>query len=259
MDPPFEGLTAQIEGLWRHMLEDLRLYPMDRKYRYLDSVDPERTAGVWGYVDIKPPERGDSRWPRMQIENRCYQSDVFRKLHIELAHRQDGLQVVHCVMYPRLEYDLPILSFDMVGKDERVSLVCIDPCPVAMDRSLPPVYVSVVRELQRQYNLENNRAVPQWGKEIFSDLCIIMRPSKPAEVANFIKYAIALTQAHLQVSKQTSTVQSNRENRLAEIKSANKRYAEQHLKNSSTRGVLAAAFSAEVADDYMTSVMFDSP
>ena len=55
------------------------------------------------------------------------------------------LQVVHCVMYPRMEYDLPILSFDMVGKDDRVSLVCIDPCPVAMDRSLPPVYVTLVR------------------------------------------------------------------------------------------------------------------
>ena len=48
-------------------------------------------------------------------------------------------------MYPRMEYDLPILSFDMVGKDERVSLVCIDPCPVAMDRSLPPLYVTLVR------------------------------------------------------------------------------------------------------------------
>lgn len=45
---------------------------------------------------------------------------------------------------------------------------------------------------------------------------------------------------------------------MAEIKKANKRYAEQHLKNSSTRGVLAAAFTAEVADDYMTGVMFDS-
>ena len=55
------------------------------------------------------------------------------------------VQVVHCVMYPRMEYDLPILSFDMVGKDDRVSLVCIDPCPVAMDRSLPSVYVSLVR------------------------------------------------------------------------------------------------------------------
>ena len=55
------------------------------------------------------------------------------------------MQVVHCVMYPRTDYDLPILSFDMVGKDGRVSLVCIDPCPVAMDRSLPPIYISLVR------------------------------------------------------------------------------------------------------------------
>ncbi len=64
-----------------------------QKYKYLDSLDPERTAGMWGYTDIQPPEKGDPRWPRMQIENRCYQSRVFRKLHIELAHRQDGLQV----------------------------------------------------------------------------------------------------------------------------------------------------------------------
>ena len=31
MEPPFEGLTAQVEGLWRHMLDrDLKLYPMDK-------------------------------------------------------------------------------------------------------------------------------------------------------------------------------------------------------------------------------------
>lgn len=66
---------------------------MLQKYRYMDSLDPERSAGVWGYVDITPPDRKDPRWPRMQVENRCYQSNVFRKLHIELAHRQDGLQV----------------------------------------------------------------------------------------------------------------------------------------------------------------------
>ncbi len=31
MDPPFEGLTAQVEGLWRHMLDqDLKLYPLDK-------------------------------------------------------------------------------------------------------------------------------------------------------------------------------------------------------------------------------------
>jgi phycocyanobilin:ferredoxin oxidoreductase len=35
------------------------------------------------------------------IENRCYSSRVFRKLHLEVARRQDGLQVLHMVLYPR--------------------------------------------------------------------------------------------------------------------------------------------------------------
>ena len=48
-----------------------------------------------------------------------------------------------------------------------------------------------------------------------------------------------------------------RERRVAEIKEAHLRYARQHLKNSSTRGVLAAAFTDEVADSYMRNVMFD--
>ena len=31
MDPPFEGLTGEIEGLWRHMLPgDFKLYPLDK-------------------------------------------------------------------------------------------------------------------------------------------------------------------------------------------------------------------------------------
>ena len=54
------------------------------------------------------------------------------------------MQVMHCVMYPNMEYDLPILSFDMVGRNGLVSLACIDACPVAMDRSLSDVYVDLI-------------------------------------------------------------------------------------------------------------------
>ena len=59
----------------------------------MDSLDPERKAGMWGYADLPSPPKGHPKYPRMQVENRCYHSRVFRKLHIELAHRQDGLQV----------------------------------------------------------------------------------------------------------------------------------------------------------------------
>ena len=80
------------------------------------------------------------------------------------------MQVVHCVMYPRMEYDLPILSFDMVGKDERVSLVCIDPCPVAMDRSLPPVYVSLVR-YTLPFSLQHVKPMPLLAQQAAVACC----------------------------------------------------------------------------------------
>ena len=66
---------------------------MKQEYLYLDSMDPKQEYGDWSYADIVSPEKADPRWPRMQIENRCYQNQQFRKLHMEVAHRQDGLEV----------------------------------------------------------------------------------------------------------------------------------------------------------------------
>ncbi len=60
---------------------------------------------------------GAYRYPRLVLENRVYYNNVFRKLHLEIGARQDGLQVLHCVLYPRYNYDLPILGIDMVMKD----------------------------------------------------------------------------------------------------------------------------------------------
>ena len=62
----------------------------------------------------------------------------------QAQHRECHLQVMHCVMFPKKNFDVPILSFDMVGKNGRISLVCIDACPVAMDRSLPPIYKTLL-------------------------------------------------------------------------------------------------------------------
>lgn len=62
-------------------------------YRYVDSLDPDGEYGSWSFQDLESPVRGGEGWPRLQIENRCYTSRAFRKLHLEVAHRQDGLEV----------------------------------------------------------------------------------------------------------------------------------------------------------------------
>lgn len=64
-----------------------------QEWKYIDSLDPKGKYGSWSHQDLVPPRKGSKGWPRLQIENRCYHSRVFRKLHMEIAHRQDNLEV----------------------------------------------------------------------------------------------------------------------------------------------------------------------
>ena len=54
-------------------------------------------------------------------------------------------------MFPRLTFELPILSMDIVATaGGRVSLAIVDPCPVTPDLRLPPFYEQPVRWVRRR-------------------------------------------------------------------------------------------------------------
>jgi len=59
----------------------------------VDSLDQTKSFQGSSYIELKDPEKGQEGYPRLIVENRAYSSRVFRKLHMELAHRQDGMQV----------------------------------------------------------------------------------------------------------------------------------------------------------------------
>ena len=66
-----------------------------QEFRYSDTrfqgmSDQERLKAMHT-ADL--PERNGPGWPALRLENRVYSSRVFRKLHMELGTRQDGLQV----------------------------------------------------------------------------------------------------------------------------------------------------------------------
>lgn len=62
-------------------------------FRIMDSIDPLQQEHKGMSYPIPDPPRGDPAYPRMMIENRCYSTRVFRKIHFEVAWQQDGLQV----------------------------------------------------------------------------------------------------------------------------------------------------------------------
>lgn len=83
---------------------------------------------------------------------------------------------------------------------------------ISLNESSKPhgTFAANPRALQAEYNMENNRKTPEWGAAIFSELCIITRPATESDLADFIKYAIALSRLHMQLARLATPVQNNR-------------------------------------------------
>ena len=123
--PLIQRLANCIEETWRQHL-DLSPYPVPADL---------------GYVE------GSLEGERLVIENHCYQTTQFRKLHLELARVGNALDILHCVMFPNPEYALPIFGADLVGGRGGISAAIADLSPVNGDRSLPQNYYTALSEL----------------------------------------------------------------------------------------------------------------
>ncbi|NJM70663.1 MAG: hypothetical protein HC862_10775 [Scytonema sp. RU_4_4] len=112
--------------------------------RLADTIE-----AIWQiYLDLSPyniPEdlgyiENHLEGERLVIENYCYQAPQFRKLHLELAQVGNGLDILHCVMFPRTEYALPMFGTDLVGSRGQIGAAIADLSPINPDRTLPATY-----------------------------------------------------------------------------------------------------------------------
>lgn len=229
--PLIHRLANGIEATWQRHL-DLSPYPL-----------PEDL----GYVE------GRLEGEKLVIENQCYQTPQFRKLHLELAKVGSLLDILHCVMFPRPDYALPMFGTDLVGGRGQISLAIADLSPVSADRALPPAYQSALADLP-PLNFSQARTLPDWG-DIFSPFCLLVKPENPAEDDQFIQRVIAFLDIHCQRAIATHPSPENE----AEILAGQRYYCSQQQQNDKTRRVLEKAFGTEWADRYMTTVLFDCP
>jgi phycocyanobilin:ferredoxin oxidoreductase len=229
--PLIRRLTETIEMVWQTHLD---LFP----YQLPEDL---------GYVE------GRLEGEKLVIENHCYQTPQFRKLHLELAKLGTGLDILHCVMFPNPEYDLPMFGCDLVGGRGQISMAIADLSPVKTDRSLPDEYQSSLNALPR-LEFSQSRSLPDWG-DIFSEFCVLVRPSSPDEEAQFLDRVKAFLEIHCQQAVKTTPTPDRRSTILA----GQLHYCTQQQQNDKTRRVLEKAFGAEWADRYMTTVLFDTP
>lgn len=230
--PLIQQLADTIESCWQTFL-NLSPYPL-----------PEGLGYVEGRLE------GD----RLTIENHCYQTPQFRKLHLELAKVGNNLDILHCVMFPRPEYSLPMFGCDLVGGRGQISAAIADLSPANPECTLSPAYQNALAALP-PLQFSQPRDLPPWG-DIFSPFCLFIRPSTQQEEAQFLQRVQDFLQIHCQMAGQAQPVcESQRQANLA----GQHHYCTQQQRNDKTRRVLEKAFGSQWADYYLTSILFDLP
>ncbi len=189
---------------------------------------------------------------RLVIENVCYQTPKFRKLHLELAKVGSNLDILHCVMFPRPDYALPIFGCDIVSGRGQISAAVVDLSPTS-PKGLPIAYKRSLKDMGTA-GYTQPRELPSWGY-IFSDYCCFIKPVDDREHRRFldqVKYYLTL---HCNQAITTPATPSNR----ADILAGQRTYCTQQQQNDKTRRILEKAFDPAWAERYMTTVLFDLP
>ncbi len=218
---------------------------------------------VWReYLDLSPytvPEglgyiEGALEGERLVIENHCYQTPQFRKLHLELAKVGNGLDILHCVMFPNPDYALPIFGCDLVGTPNgSISAAIADLSPVTSDRSLPQPYQQALSQLS-DIQFSQPRPLPEWGS-IFSDFCIFVRPTDQTEETWFLNRVREFLILHCQAAVAETPLASQDD--ISRILAGQRHYCTQQQQNDKTRRVLEKSFGSEWTERYMTTMLFD--
>ena len=216
-------------------------------HRYLD-LSPYELPAELGYVE------GRLEGEKLTIENRCYQTPQFRKMHLELAKVGNMLDILHCVMFPRPEYALPMFGCDLVGGRGQISAAIADLSPLNRDRILPDTYRDRLQALPPP-QFSQPRDLPEWG-DIFSEFCIFIRPGNPEEETQFLSRVEEFLQIHCSNAVNALPVSTEEQ---AEILAGQHYYCTKQQQNDKTRRVLEKAFGVDWAEHYMTSVLFDLP
>ncbi|BAY65367.1 phycocyanobilin:ferredoxin oxidoreductase [Calothrix brevissima NIES-22] len=224
-------LADSIEEIWQKNLD----------------LSPYSVPEGLGYVE------GHLEGERLIIENHCYQTPQFRKLHLELAQVGNGLDILHCVMFPNPEYAIPIFGTDLVGGKGGISAAIADLSPISSDRTLPSSYyqkLSVLSALE----FSQPRTLPEWG-DIFSEFCLFIRPGNPEEEDKFLNRVREFLTIHCQIASQQTPLTSNLD--ISKVLAGQRNYCTKQQQNDKTRRVLEKSFGTEWADRYMTTMLFD--
>lgn len=174
--------------------------------------------------------------------NYFYKSQIFRHIHLEY-YKTDKICVLHSNIFPNTFTDIPILGFDMIAINDKITGLFFDFTPVAN-------YYESLSWLLRKLNLkykDQRRDLPEWA-DFFSSNFFCVSPKQEDLPEMLLEIYEDITH-YLTMSR---VIVDNHERNL---KTQNL-YCKGQQKNDKTFKALAAEIGKEDAKLFMEKYLF---
>ena len=202
-------------------------------------------------------EKMDNEYPeidheQVHIVNEMWKSTGLRKIHLETGKAQ-GMDVLHCVLFPDPRYNIPIFGCDIVATPATVTAAIVDVSPVY---GAERVYPDIAR-VANNFTFKHKRPLPLWSEEIFSPHCKFMRLKSEIDKANYYCVVSLYLRIFCDVVRDAKhdhfwpNVMRRIDDQIW--------YCKSQKKNDKTLAVLSKWFDREFAEKYIDTILFDEP
>ena len=207
---------------------------------------------IESFPQVRPYE---NKFPIVENENvfiinEMHHTKKLRKMHLETGYT-DSINVMHCVLYPNPDYPIPIFGADIVETPKMVTAAIVDMSPVYGSER----YVDIFRDISYKYQFQEDRVLPPWSEDVFSEGCKFIRIKTDEEKRMFmdlVKESIKLYKGIVE-NAQYDMRWINTMKRIDD----QAHYCNQQRKNKKTKAVLSKWFDPEWAENYINEVLFD--
>merc|ERR1711972_1285330 len=115
--------------------------------------------------------------------------------------RQDGIQVLHLLTYPRICYEFPILYIYIISIKNDFCYFSCDVVPARFDNFISDLYIKSLFQNMPSKIIFSNRIFYNWKFNNLKPYSLKFNPEKTDEIHSFTQYVYSLVNLYFREAK----------------------------------------------------------
>ena len=205
-------------------------------------------------LEFQVSQRGKT--PAM-IESWCYQCPQFRKIRYTYIHAGEMAQIFNSVIYPRHNYDLPLLGIDFLAFGKKKILVVLDFQPLFRDPEYLEKHIEPMRTIRDKYN-ELAQDLPMKfydANQYFSPYLLFAKTDAETVVNRLLPAYQEYIQLYWQLSEKAEPLTEPEQ--IERIIKAQQDYDQYSAERDPASGLFSSYFGHEWSEKFLYEFLFE--